>query len=115
MASFSSSYKYIFDEKYKKTRMQITVMNDNQTVVKFLDDLYSFQLNRLFQIYIKEQMELQIHYEEGTIDDKIKIGNIRIEKIDYSKNAFERISFYQDIENQFYFEDFKKIIPLFAN
>lgn len=115
MASFSSSYKYIFDERYKMTRMQITVTSNNQRVVKFLDDLYIYQINRLFEIYIKEQMELQIHYEEGKIDDKIEISNVRTEKIEYSKNAFEKVDFYEYIENQLYFEDFKKIIPLYVN
>lgn len=115
MASFSSNYRYLLDKKSNEVKMEITVSSNNQKVVKYLDDLFTFQINRLFTIYIKEQMELQIHYEEGTVDDKIQITNFRSEKIDNAKEAIKNINFVSELEDNLGFNDFEKIIPIFKN
>jgi len=57
-ASFSS--EWILDKDEKDIRLIITVHSWDKSVVKKLDELWGFQILRLFEIYVEEQMNLQI-------------------------------------------------------
>jgi len=68
-ASFSSDG--VFDSQNEKPQPDfvISVQSGDQVVVKKVSELWGFQILRLFEIYIEEQMNLQILIEE---DEKEK-------------------------------------------
>jgi hypothetical protein len=57
--SFSSDYE-LKTEKNKNPELYIAVKSWEQSVVKKVSELRSFQIQRLYQIYIEEQLNLQI-------------------------------------------------------
>ena len=96
--SFSSSYSFILDEEWKrnptdKIRVHLCIStNDNQGkhASKRLDELFSLQVERLFEIYVNEQIELlTLHDKEEEewdwpfcdYDDEFPIKEHREEKI----------------------------------
>lgn len=57
--SFSSNYSLEFDEETETVDLIITVESGDNHITKKLHDLWSFQIARLFEIYIKEQLNLE--------------------------------------------------------
>lgn len=107
MASFSSDYQIIKPNKLKKDENQkvdliITVTAKGETgqietVTKKLYELWSFQIFRLFEIYIKEQMSIQnTCIAEGDINIVEDIYEERIKRIQLVKNY----DLYQLISNK---------------
>jgi len=71
--SFSSTI--LFGEKTEGLyEMEIDVKSGNQFVIKNVSELWGFQIKRLYEIYIEEQMNLQIliaeDEEEGKENEK---------------------------------------------
>lgn len=71
LASFSSSYSLSLTEQWKQMpvyeieiMLQIIVEDGPEKVTKKLDELWSSQILRLFEIYVEEQMNLAILKEE---------------------------------------------------
>lgn len=62
--SFSSDYELKFDDKNSAYELYIAVKSGDQSVVKTVSELWSFQMLRLYEIYIEEQMNLQILKKE---------------------------------------------------
>lgn len=64
--SFSSDYE-LKTEKDKKPELYIAVKSGEQSVVKKVSELRSFQIQRLYEIYIEEQINLHIlkHEDEN--------------------------------------------------
>lgn len=58
--SFSSDYELKQDEKTEWWELYIAVKSWDQSIVKTVSELWSFQILRLYEIYIEEQMNLQI-------------------------------------------------------
>ena len=65
--SLSSRYALQLEEEWKenpqivpKVQLSITVTSGDQQIRKYLDDLWDFQIRRLFEIYLLEQMDLAI-------------------------------------------------------
>lgn len=58
VASFSSGYSVNPDNG--KIELNITVKSGDQQVIKKVSELWSFQILRLYEIYVEEQMNLQI-------------------------------------------------------
>lgn len=65
VGSLSSEYDLVLDEDWKKkpkgkpkAHIYITVKNDKQTLTKDIEELWGFQVIRLFEIYVEEQMSL---------------------------------------------------------
>lgn len=65
LASFSSLYSLSLTEQWKQSpkdeieiMVEITVGNSSEKATKKLDELWSFQILRLFEIYVEEQMNL---------------------------------------------------------
>lgn len=58
--SFSSDYELKQDEKTGWWELYIAVKSWDQSIVKTVSELWSFQILRLYEIYIEEQMNLQI-------------------------------------------------------
>jgi len=72
-ASFSSDYelKKVADDK-KERDLFIAVKSGDQSVVKTVSELRSFQVLRLYEIYIEEQMNLHsLKYEDEKEKDAI--------------------------------------------
>ncbi len=72
-ASFSSDYELKFDSEKGGHELFIAVKSGDQSVVKTVSELRSFQMLRLYEIYVEEQMNLQIlkkedENEQGAIE-----------------------------------------------
>ena len=64
VGSFSSDYELKQDGKDKNWELYIAVKSWDQSIVKTVSELWSFQILRLYEIYIEEQMNLQILMNE---------------------------------------------------
>ncbi len=76
--SFSSNYSLEFDEETETVDLLITVESDDNHITKKLHKLSSFQIARLFEIYIKEQLNLEClrnesNSEMNAIDEERKM------------------------------------------
>lgn len=64
--SFSSDYELKQDNWWRE--LYIAVKSWDQSIVKTVSELWSFQILRLYEIYIEEQMNLQILMNEDGED-----------------------------------------------
>lgn len=73
-ASFSSDG--VFDDQNQKDLPDfvISVQSNDQVVVKKLSELWGFQILRLFEIYVEEQMNLQILIAEDEKEKEAIMG-----------------------------------------
>lgn len=65
-ASFSS--EVLLDMKWEEVwlpEMTISVENEWNVISKLVNELYPFQIDRLYQIYVEEQLNLQNHLTES--------------------------------------------------
>lgn len=58
LGSFSSDYEIKREEEGQEKELYIAVKSGEQSVVKTVSELRSFQILRLYEIYIEEQMNL---------------------------------------------------------
>lgn len=75
VGSFSSDYEIKKEEKKEEKELYIAVKSWDQSVVKTVSELRSFQILRLYEIYIEEQMNLHAlkaedENEKNTIDQE---------------------------------------------
>lgn len=73
--SFSSDYEFKQEENKEHKELYIAVKSWDQSVVKTVSELRSFQILRLYEIYIEEQMNLHAlkaedENEKNTIDQE---------------------------------------------
>ena len=73
LGSFSSDYELKKEEGKEQKELYIAVKSGDQSVVKTVSELRSFQILRLYEIYIEEQMNLHAlkaedENEKGAID-----------------------------------------------
>lgn len=97
LASFSSLYSLSLTEQWKQSpkdeieiMVEITVGNSSEKATKKLDELWSFQILRLFEIYVEEQMNLATikKKEEEEECEAIEINRqVYIEKFNEQINA----------------------------
>lgn len=59
VSSFSSEYEFEFDAETHMVDLWITTKSGNQSVTKSIQELWAFQIIRLYEIYIKEQLNLE--------------------------------------------------------
>ena len=96
-SSTSSTYSLDYDVDTDKVVLAITVSSNGQTITKRLDELFSFQITRLFEIYLDEQLKLTIYREiyEDEREDIDKNRNMQLivyqKKIRLLKQQRERI------------------------
>jgi len=69
ISSFSSSYVLDNDEETWKIELVINVSAGDKYIAKNLSELWGFQIARMYEIYIEEQMNLEILVHE---DEKEK-------------------------------------------
>ena len=67
IGSFSSDYE-LKQDKDEWWELYISVKSWDQSIVKTVSELWSFQILRLYEIYIEEQMNLQILMNEEDED-----------------------------------------------
>ena len=58
LGSFSSDYELKKEKDDEEKELYIAVKSGEQSVVKTVSELWSFQILRLYEIYIEEQMNL---------------------------------------------------------
>ncbi len=68
--SFSSDYELRLDKDTQKNELYIAVKSWDQSVIKTVSELWSFQMLRLYEIYVEEQMNLQILRKENPEDEQ---------------------------------------------
>ena len=80
--SFSSDYELKEQEKDKWWELYIAVKSWDQSIVKTVSELWSFQIIRLYEIYIEEQMNLQILMNEEADEKEALISerDVRLKK-----------------------------------
>lgn len=84
IGSFSSDYELKQEDKNGWWDLYIAVKSGDQSIVKTVSELWSFQVLRLYEIYIEEQMNLQIlmneEWEEWEKDALISEREVRLKK-----------------------------------
>lgn len=73
-ASFSSDGVFDMQSGKDLPDFVISVQSGDQVVVKKVSELWGFQILRLFEIYIEEQMNLQILIEEDEKEKEAILG-----------------------------------------
>lgn len=84
VASFSSNYVLSLDETWKDnpnvsaeplTNVSVFVKTDSGSQKRDLQELWSFQVLRLFEIYLIEQIDLAVLYAEEMEDEEDETAN----------------------------------------
>lgn len=80
--SFSSDYELKQQDKNSWWELYIAVKSWDQSIVKTVSELWSFQILRLYEIYIEEQMNLQILMSEEEEEKEALISEreVRLKK-----------------------------------
>jgi hypothetical protein len=87
-ASFASEYRFVVTEDSLLPELLITVTSGNQTIEKSVLELWSFQVQRLFEIYLNEQFDFSIlEYEER----ECLINKIENDKAQKNKESAKKI------------------------
>ena len=60
VASLSSSYDILYDKPSNSIDFSVTVTSGEQTITKRVAELWSFQIVRMFEIYLDELVEFSI-------------------------------------------------------
>ena len=82
IGSFSSDYELKEQEKDEWWELYIAVKSWDQSIVKTVSELWSFQIIRLYEIYVEEQMNLQILMNEEDDEKEALISEreVRLKK-----------------------------------
>ena len=80
ISSFSSDYELKKEENLPVKELYIAVKSGDQSVVKTVSELRSFQILRLYEIYIEEQMNLHSLKKEDE-NEQVAIEGERVAKI----------------------------------
>ena len=75
--SFSSDYELKASEWQELPELYIAVKSGDQSIVKKVSELRSFQIQRLYEIYVEEQINLEI-LRQWSDDEKNAIEQERI-------------------------------------
>lgn len=92
VGSFSSDYELKKEENKQQRELYIAVKSGDQSVVKTVSELWSFQILRLYEIYIEEQMNLhslkaEDENERNTIDTE---REMKIKRRDAVRQTLDR-------------------------
>lgn len=79
LASFSSSYDILYDKQSNSIDISVSVTSGEQSITKKISEIWSFQIMRLFDIYVNEQIELSIEdYDSEELEDLKEQQKIRL-------------------------------------
>lgn len=105
-ASFSNTYDLKYDDKTNTVVLIISGKSHGESRTKKLPDLWSFQIKRLFEIYIEEQLNLEA-LRLNSEDEKRAIENEREvklmvyqKKIRQLKKQIEKINRMHETQNE---------------
>lgn len=99
-ASFSSTYDLLYDDVTNKVSLIITVESQGVTLTKILEELDDFQITRLFEIYIEEQLNMEAFrlnssLEKDAIDEerrvKVMVYQKKLRQLEIQLEKNERI------------------------
>lgn len=62
IASFSSKYEILYDKPSNSIDFSVTVKSGEQEITKNISELWIFQIGRLFEIYVDEQVRFCISF-----------------------------------------------------
>lgn len=111
ISSFSSDYDLKYNEKTDKFSLVISVKSRGDSIDKTVDELWSFQILRLFEIYLGEQMSLAVLTQENdgekqAIEKERKMKLVKFDKkIENALRVKDMIIEIHKLQN-----DFKKLI-----
>ena len=95
LGSFSSEYQFIFEDDTDSVKLFISVKSEGQSITKRLGELWSFQIYRLFEIYMEEQMNLANIMEESEEDGEC-VGMERKMHFEMFKKELARLEEYRN-------------------
>ena len=79
LASFSSSYDILYDKPSNSIDFSVSVTSDDKSITKKISELWFFQIMRLFEIYVNEQIEISIgDYDPEELEDLKDQRKIRL-------------------------------------
>jgi len=90
LGSFSSTYVIEKDEETWKDVLVINVSSWDKNAVKKLNELWGFQIARMYEIYIEEQLNLEILAHEDEKEKDIVLSS-RAWNLDKWKLALENL------------------------
>ena len=96
VSSFSSTWEFEIDFEVKKLSLIINVKAGDKYVKKRLEDLWEFQIARMYEIYIEEQMNLLSLSKESETEKKT-VENNRDERLKYFEKEFTRVNYIFEI------------------
>lgn len=82
LGSFSSDYEFKQNDEKWWFELFIAVKSGDQSIVKTVSELWSFQILRLYEIYIEEQMNLHVLLNEDLEEKDALLSerNMRLKK-----------------------------------
>jgi hypothetical protein len=99
VGSFSSEYEFQFEEKKTIPELLITVSSGNQKISKKISELFCFQITRMFEIYVEEQMNLATLLTD--LGEKLAIEGerqMRITRYQDRLNEIAALTGYKNVE-----------------
>lgn len=64
VGSFASEYALSKNPETGLSELTISIKNGDQSITKMISELWSFQILRLFEIYVEDQMSMALVYQE---------------------------------------------------
>lgn len=107
VASFSSSYDILYDKQSKTIDLSISVKSSEQFITKKISELWSFQIMKMFDIYVNEQIELSIEdYDPEELEEfkdqrkiRLMIFKKKVRQIHDLKGTDETLAELDDLLN----------------
>ena len=107
LASFSSSYDILYDKQSNSIDFSVSVTSGEQSITKKISEIWSFQIMRLFDIYVNEQIELSIEdYDSEELEDlkeqqkiRLMVFEKKVRKIHDLKGTDETLAELDDLLN----------------
>lgn len=108
-SSFSSDANLEYEEDNELPEFIISVQNGDQSVIKKISELWGYQISRLYEIFIEEQMNLQVLVKEDP-EEKEAIITQRESRINrwnlmFDSMETEKLNKEEEIEKKSKLED----------
>lgn len=111
MGSFSTAYNLELDEEWKlnpskkiKVHLRIFVESEGASMTRLFEELHFFQVDCLFDIFVKEQIELQIYKNEEEEEAQIVSSDSCNDDDSVMKKREERCNEYKEKTEQLLLE-----------
>ena len=88
-ASHSSRYDFSYDADTNAVDLLITVKHGDQSITKGIKELFSLQVIRLFEIYLKEQIELSAVREDNGAESDLLMEERALRVLLFKKKVMQ--------------------------